>query len=62
MYNKWIDISEVIDINKSMIYKNIRSVIVDTSLNILVLNDPIDICCPDNENLIAIHEKIQKMF
>ena len=45
-----------------MIYKNVRFVIVDTCLNILVLNDPIDIRCPNNENLVAIHEKIQKMF
>ena len=62
MYNDWIDISEGIDINKLMIYKNVRFVIADTCLNILVLNDPIDIYCPNNENLIAIHEKIQKMF
>ena len=62
LYNNWIDISEGIDINKSMIYKNVRFVIVDTCLNILVLNDPIDIRCPNNENLVAIHEKIQKMF
>lgn len=45
-----------------MIYKNVGFVIAENCLNILVLNDPIDICCPNNENLIAIHEKIQKMF
>ena len=45
-----------------MIYKNVGFVIADNCLNILVLNDPIDICCPNNGNLIAIHEKIQKMF
>ena len=62
LYNNWIDISERTDINKLMIYKNVRFVIADNCLNILVLNDPIDICCPNNENLIAIHEEVQKMF
>ena len=56
LYNNWIDIPEGIDINKLMIYKKLKC------LNILVLNDPTDICCPNNENLIAMHEEVQKMF
>ena len=45
-----------------MIYKNVGFVIADNCLNILVLNDPTDIYCPNNENLIAMHEEVQKMF
>ena len=62
LYNNWIDIPEGIDINKLMIYKNVGFVIADNCLNILVLNDPTDIYCPNNENLIAMHEEVQKMF
>ena len=62
MYNIWIEISEGIDINILMIYKNVGFVISDNCLNILVLNDPIDIFCPNNEYLIAIHEEVQKMY
>ena len=32
-----------------MIHENVRFFIEDTCLEILVLNDPIDICCPNNE-------------
>ena len=35
-------------------------VIADICLKILVLNDPVDICWPNNENLIALDEKYKK--
>ena len=59
MYSNWINVSEGIDINK-LFTKSVRFVIAGTYLNILVLNEPIDIYCPNDENLIVIHEKIQK--
>ena len=49
MCNNWIDFSEGIDINKLMIHENVRFFIADTCLEILVLNDLIDICYPNNE-------------
>ena len=62
MYNNWIGVSGGIDINNLMIHENVRFVIADTCLKTLVLNDPIDMCCPNNENLKALDEKIQKSF
>ena len=62
LYNNWSDISEGIDINNLMIHENVRFVIAGTCFKTLVLNGPIDICCPNNENLISLDEKIQKRF